>query len=431
MSARMTVNEAVCLIALLGAASAQGIAFLPPVFTLADQPEPKKMAAADFNHDGNLDIALSTKGPFPTEPEGASIVVALGDGAGGFPDVISLFTTTSFWGVTAADFNGDGNPDVAFSGTQNGVSYMLGNGIGEFGPRIIVQGSTLPTALASADMNLDGIPDLIWGSENLGAIVVALSNGDGTFAAPVSTTAGSILDVNVADMNLDGIPDVVGGTRQNGIQVFLGDGAGNLTFVDFVSGDSSFVQGMGLAIGHLDGDNLPDVAWVGEGTTLSAAFGTGAGTVSFRQTIDGGVFFPKDVTIADYDSDGLDDIVIATFSSAGVYRNTGGGTFAAVQFVGSSSQAVVCDAFDMNGDLLPDLVVTGRNFGESPIVAVHLNFSGTGIPGDINGDGSVDLADLNAVLSQFGGPGSADIDGNGIVDLGDLSVVLFNFGTIA
>ncbi|TVQ63676.1 MAG: hypothetical protein EA379_03515 [Phycisphaerales bacterium] len=55
-----------------------------------------------------------------------------------------------------------------------------------------------------------------------------------------------------------------------------------------------------------------------------------------------------------------------------------------------------------------------------------------GIPGDLNGDGVVDFADLSIVLSQFGMEGDdldGDANGDGVVDFTDLSIVLSNFGT--
>lgn len=55
----------------------------------------------------------------------------------------------------------------------------------------------------------------------------------------------------------------------------------------------------------------------------------------------------------------------------------------------------------------------------------------TPLEGDTNGDGVVDLADLNNVRNNFGaaGPGAiGDTDGNGIVDLADLNAVRNNFG---
>lgn len=51
-----------------------------------------------------------------------------------------------------------------------------------------------------------------------------------------------------------------------------------------------------------------------------------------------------------------------------------------------------------------------------------------GTPGDTNGDGIVDLVDLNNVRNNFGGEGLGDTDGNGVVDLEDLNAVRNNFG---
>lgn len=52
--------------------------------------------------------------------------------------------------------------------------------------------------------------------------------------------------------------------------------------------------------------------------------------------------------------------------------------------------------------------------------------------GDTDGSGAVDLADLNAILSQFGQPAAlgdpADFDGSGFIDLPDLNAVLSEFG---
>jgi MYXO-CTERM domain-containing protein len=57
-----------------------------------------------------------------------------------------------------------------------------------------------------------------------------------------------------------------------------------------------------------------------------------------------------------------------------------------------------------------------------------------GIPGDTNGDGNVDLEDLNAVRNNFGGTGEVGSTAgdaypfNGVVDLEDLNAVRNNFG---
>lgn len=54
-------------------------------------------------------------------------------------------------------------------------------------------------------------------------------------------------------------------------------------------------------------------------------------------------------------------------------------------------------------------------------------------PGDLNGDGQVDIADLAQLLSNFGmaagaTPEDGDSDGDGDVDIADLAFLLSNFG---
>lgn len=51
------------------------------------------------------------------------------------------------------------------------------------------------------------------------------------------------------------------------------------------------------------------------------------------------------------------------------------------------------------------------------------------VPGDANGDGNVDLQDLNLLMSAFGiESGNGDLNGDGIVDLRDLNLLLQHFG---
>lgn len=87
-------------------------------------------ALADFNHDGNLDVALIGSG---------HLNVLLGNGDGTFHPQAGL----QYSGVTAiaaGDFNNDGNPDIAFGFVRNpqhpiiGVDVLLGQGDGTFQP---------------------------------------------------------------------------------------------------------------------------------------------------------------------------------------------------------------------------------------------------------------------------------------------------------
>ena len=50
-------------------------------------------------------------------------------------------------------------------------------------------------------------------------------------------------------------------------------------------------------------------------------------------------------------------------------------------------------------------------------------------PADLDGNGAIDLGDLNIVLGSFGGGISGDINGDGVTDLADLNLVLGGCGS--
>jgi hypothetical protein len=53
---------------------------------------------------------------------------------------------------------------------------------------------------------------------------------------------------------------------------------------------------------------------------------------------------------------------------------------------------------------------------------------GSSTPGDVNGDGKVDAADLALLLSGWGLSGASDLDGDGITGPADLAILLSNWG---
>ena len=86
-------------------------------------------------------------------------------------------------------------------------------------------------------------------------------------------------------------------------------------------------------------------------------------------------------------------------------------------------------ALDMHGDR----AVIGAPFHSlnRGALYVYTGLSAVCIPGDLNGDDVVDLADLGILLADFGCTGGAcagDIDGDGDTDLADLGILLANFG---
>ena len=79
------------------------------------------------------------------------------------------------------------------------------------------------------------------------------------------------------------------------------------------------------------------------------------------------------------------------------------------------------------------IVAAARQGTAGPIGAVLMTPIVHTTPGDLDGDGDVDLADLAQLLANYASPSGAtyadgDLDGDGDVDLSDLAALLANYG---
>jgi hypothetical protein len=79
------------------------------------------IATGDFNHDGNLDIAV-------VDDNGFSVSLGKGDGTFRRP---TQYAATGF-SIAAGDFNNDGDIDLVMANGDASVSVYLGNGDGTF-----------------------------------------------------------------------------------------------------------------------------------------------------------------------------------------------------------------------------------------------------------------------------------------------------------
>jgi hypothetical protein len=160
-------------------------------------PQCNNINAVDLNKDGNVDLVVSGAGSENTA--GNYISSYLGDGKGNFTvnQVIPLGEGHIAGLISIADFNEDGDLDVAYplssdGGTQHDFStallIYLGDGTGTGN---LTQGQTVtveeePGSTWAADFNKDGHVDLACTNRTAGTLSIALGNGDGTFTTKPS-----------------------------------------------------------------------------------------------------------------------------------------------------------------------------------------------------------------------------------------------------
>ena len=183
------------------------------------------VATGDFNHDGNPDLAAAVECAPAGCSSGGQLLIAAGNGDGTFQTPTAL-PSGGFYAesLVVADFNHDGNLDIALvnnctdSACSGGgsVSIYLGNGNGTFSLLSTISiMSGFPLSVVAGDFNNDGIGDLAVGVDggifNPGIVNVFLGNGDGSFQSPIvleTPDDAGITAAVIGDFNHDGILDL-------------------------------------------------------------------------------------------------------------------------------------------------------------------------------------------------------------------------------
>jgi len=358
------------------------------------------IAVGDFNNDGNLDYVVASL-------NSAIATIMLGSGNGTFTAVTTGGAPYSVnpnpEGAVVADFNGDGNLDIAFANSAgNGVTILLGNGDGTFTPAANPAVS-FAAAIAVGDFNGDGIPDLAVSNNNGSgyAVTILLGKGDGTFnvGANVSVPQWSLNPQGIVAMDFNG-----DGKTDLAVTSANGDSPSNYVVTILLgNGDGTFTQGQTYNTGQGDqsivgrdfnGDGVPDLAIANYyDHTVTILLGNGDGTFTpvpppLPATGDG----PFAIVAGDFNNDGILDLATANFhdNTVTILLGNGDGTFTAASSAlatGGGPDGLV--AADFNGDGLLDFVTANYQVATQSILlqasnSTTVTISGVTAPGTDN-----------------------------------------------
>ncbi len=413
-------------------------------------PPPRAVATADLNFDGHADlvVALGALGA-PGRVE-----VFLGNGLGGFTTGPSLAAGTNTSALAIGDFDGNGAPDVAAVGEDDGGAWVfLGNGAGGLAPvggNPVVSDLAAPRALVAADLTGDGRADLAIAESGGSSVRLLQSNVGGTFSGLGTLPVAGPEGIAAADLDGDGKLDLVAVGGSGTVSVVRRTEAGGFLPVEpYAVGTSPTA----VALVDLDGDPKPDIAvTTAANRTLTLLVNNGAGL--FPTSSDHPVRnLPRAVTPLDADADGRLDVAVTCQNADAVVvllsRLPGPPVLGAAPRVGVGSRPHAAVAVDLDGDGDLDLAVANldsntvsllRNDGLGAFTNYRTLDVGAGpesiVAGDFNRDGRVDLA-LNAPLATpskgvsilFGAATPGEFDPYSVVAVGSApnDLVAFDF----
>ncbi|HKP05478.1 MAG TPA: VCBS repeat-containing protein [Chthoniobacterales bacterium] len=343
----------------------------------------------------------------------------------------------------AADFNGDGKPDLAGPGVT-GAAVMLNNGNGTFSQKTEFPLVNYPQGIAAGDFNGDGKMDLAVVLQNAQfSMAILPGTGIGTFgpATYYPNTSGFDSPYALAsDINNDGKLDVL---IMHSIDCFGPEPCHGARIVTLMigNGDGTFQPARDIdvntfpysfALGDFNRDGIKDLAVGGSNTELSILLGVGDGTFgppAVMQLVPGGDLFSasNDVDIADFNRDGIEDLTVPLGNGNGtaIVLGNGDGTFRVFTRIleeavsAPQGQAVA----DFNGDGFLD-IARGMADGLRGLIHIfHGNGDGTfrplvryAVPSTLTNQGGGWL-----IAADFNGDTKPDlaleVRGNGATDI--------------
>ncbi|MCP4553723.1 MAG: hypothetical protein GY834_17160 [Bacteroidetes bacterium] len=213
---------------------------------------PNKISGADFDNDGDTDLAV-------TSSYKDSILIFTNNGSGELNPFVAYNVGDFPIGISTSDFDYDGDIDIVVANWESGgISYLKNNGNATFITHQLIDTNERPKSICSNDFNLDGYIDIAFTNHWSDNISVYLNNGSGDFVSKTDYSTENLPScIKAADINNDYIIDlIVGNEGSNSISVYLGTGSGDFQESDFYSTTGSPRQ---LSIADIDSDGDKDI----------------------------------------------------------------------------------------------------------------------------------------------------------------------------
>lgn len=279
---------------------------------------PRDVVCADFDDDGNADIAVANSG-------GSTVSILLGNGDGTFDAAVDYSPGMTPFDLATGDFDDDGWVDLAVVSSGDTAFAVMVNddGAGFTSTRWTTSETYVQEGITVADFDCDGLDDVAVPYN--GGVIIAYNDGGATFPESGMTycgVGGYAYDLAAADFDSDGRPDIFAPDGNGSVKVLWNDADNGFSAFDYWSNNTISCCSYGGTAGDINGDGNPDLIDVNEDYyTTSVWLGDGTGGFASRQDF-GAYSAGYGVTAADLDGNGSDDI--ATGGSDGLSVLLGG-----------------------------------------------------------------------------------------------------------
>ena len=309
-------------------------------------------------------------------------------------------TISATFGVSLADFNGDGWLDVVTIDAYADIEVYFNDGTGLIDTNAYTLGANRwRFGVQVIDIDNDGDWDFVTApfSSNSYGIEVWQNNGSGVFSLKSDNTANysSGHELAVGDLNGDGYDDIFF-PNSDKVGIYLNDGTGN--FVD--NGQELSASSPESAV-LFDADNDGDLdAAVSRG--FPAKFFLNDGTGHFTEAQDEMADDTEGVDAADINGDGYPDLVFTPWHGyIEIWYNDGLGAFLPGDTLFQTGQffSIDIELRDVNYDNLPDIITDTYILENDPadpgtfiVTSNYLTGSSHDFEtADINNDGFLDI----------------------------------------